>query len=109
MNFTFKEIGFDAFEKKNIKLVRPSDIMKAAPIINSVFVNQNLCWGNSPIMNWCTNNTKKILNNGNITYGKIEENYRKTDTFMSMVNAFTIAEDIENESTETVFLEPIIF
>ena len=109
MNFTFKEIGFDAFEKKNIKLVRPSDIMKTAPIINSVFVNQNLSWGDSPIMCWTTNNTKKVLSNGNITYGKIEENYRKTDTFMSMVNAFTIAEDIENENTEMVFLEPIIF
>lgn len=109
MNFTFKEIGFDAFEKKNIKLVRPSDIMKTAPIINSVFINQNLCWGNSPIMNWYTNNTKKILSNGNISYGKIEENYRKTDGFMSMVNAFVISEDIEKESTEMVFLEPIIF
>lgn len=109
LNFAFKEIGFDAFERKNIKLVRPSDIMKTAPIINSVFVNRNLSWGNSPIMNWCTNNTKKIQNNGNITYGKIEENYRKTDTFMSMVSAFTIVEDIENEVTELVFLDPIIF
>jgi len=109
MNFTFKEIGFDAFETKNIKLVRPSDIMKTAPIINSVFINRNLSWGNSPIMNWYTNNTKKILSNGNITYGKIEENYRKTDGFMSMVNAFTIVEDIENENTEMVFLDPIIF
>ena len=54
-------------------------------------------------------NTKKILNNGNITYGKIEENYRKTDGFMAMVSAFTIVEDIENENTELVFLEPIIF
>lgn len=109
MNFAFKEIGFDAFETKNIKLVRPSDIMKAAPIINSVFVNQNLCWGNSPIMNWNTNNTKKELKNGNITYGKIEENYRKTDTFMAMVSSFTIVEDIEEENTNTVFLNPIIF
>lgn len=109
LNFAFKEIGFDAFERKNIKLVRPSDIMKTAPIINSVFVNRNLSWGNSPIMNWSTNNTKKIQNNGNITYGKIEENYRKTDTFMAMVSAFTIVEDIENEVTELVFLDPIIF
>lgn len=109
MNFMFKDIGFDAFEKKNIKLVRPSDIMKVAPIINSVFVNQNLCWGYSPIMNWYTNNTKKILNNGNMTYGKIEEHYRKTDGFMALVSVFTIAEDIENEYKETVFLEPLIF
>lgn len=109
LNFAFKEIGFDAFETKNIKLVRPSDIMKTSPIINSVFVNQNLSWGNSPIMNWCTNNTKKIIQNGNITYGKIEENYRKTDTFMAMVNTFVISEEIENEYTEQEFLDPIIF
>ena len=109
MNFCFKEIGFEAFEKKNIKLVRPSDIMKASPIINSVFVNQNLSWGNSPIMNWYTNNTKKVLSNGNISYAKIEEHYRKTDGFMSMVNAFIISEDIENEYKETVFMPPLIF
>lgn len=109
MNSEFKKIGFDAFETKNIKLVRPSDIMKASPIINSVFVNQNLSWGDSPIMNWMTNNTKKIMNNGNITYGKIEENYRKTDTFMSMVNAFTIVEDIIDENVNKVFLQPLIF
>lgn len=109
LNFTFKEIGFDAFEKRNIKLVRPSDIMKASPIINSVFVNQNLCWGNSPIMNWYTNNTKKIMSNGNITYGKIEENYRKTDGFMALVGAFTIIEDIQDENKELVFINPILF
>ena len=109
LNFTFKEIGFDAFEKRNIKLVRPSDIMKASPIINSVFVNQNLCWGNSPIMNWYTNNTKKIMSNGNITYGKIEENFRKTDGFMALVSAFTIIEDIQNENKELVFINPIVF
>lgn len=109
MNFAFKEIGFEAYQKKNVKLVRPSDIMKASPIINSVFINQTLCWGNSPIMNWYTNNTKKILSNGNVTYGKIEEHYRKTDGFMSMVNCFTIVEDIENENTEMVFMNPIIF
>lgn len=109
MNSAFKQIGFEAFEKKNIKLVRPSDIMKASPIINSVFINQILCWGKSPIMNWYTNNTKKILNNGNITYGKIEEHYRKTDGFMALVNAFTIVEDIEDENTEMVFLDTIVF
>lgn len=109
MNFAFKEIGFEAFERKNIKLIRPSDIMKIAPVINSVFVNQNLSWGDSPIMNWYTNNTKKILSNGNISYGKIEEHYRKTDGFMAMVNAFIISDDIENEFKETVFMPPLIF
>ena len=109
LNSAFKKIGFDAYESKTIKLVRPSDIMKASPIINSVFVNQNLSWGNAPIMNWMTNNTKKIMSNGNISYGKIEPNYRKTDTFMAMVNAFTVAEEIENEQTELFFMDALIF
>lgn len=109
MNHAFKEIGFDAYEMKTIKLVRPSDIMKVSPIINSVFIKHNLSWGDSPIMNWYTNNTKKILSNGNATYGKIEEHYRKTDGFMAMVSAFTLQEELEDSDVKLEFLEPIIF
>ncbi|MGL5151007.1 MAG: terminase large subunit, partial [Clostridium sp.] len=95
LNSAFKAIGFDAFEQKNIKLIRPSDIMKAAPIVNSIFVKHKFVWGDLPIMRWYTNNTKKIENNGNITYGKIEPNYRKTDGFMALVNAVAIVDDIK--------------
>lgn len=96
LNSEFKKIGFDAFEYKNIKLIRPSDIMKAAPIINSIFVNQNFVWGDLPIMRWYTNNTKKIENNGNIQYGKIEPNYRKTDGFMALVNCIAVSDEIKD-------------
>lgn len=108
LNYTFKQIGFDAFEYKNIKLSRPNDIMKVAPIINSVFVNHNFVWGDLPIMRWYTNNTKKIESNGNITYGKIEANYRKTDGFMALVNAMIIADEIQ-ESIYTPVLDVITF
>lgn len=108
MNFSLKEIGFDAFERKNVKLVRPSDIMKVSPTINSIFVTRKLNWGNSPIMNWYTNNTKKIIAGGNMSYGKIEPNYRKTDGFMAFVSATTLIEEIEEEEMETEFLDPII-
>ena len=91
LNQEFKKIGFDAFEIKNIKLIRPNDILKVSPIINSVFVNHNFVWGDSPILRWYTNNTK-IINNGNISYGKIEPNYRKTDGFMAMVNCMILAQ-----------------
>lgn len=94
LNSTFKKYGFDAYEKKNIKLIRPNDIIKTAPIINSMFINQNLIF-DSEIMKWYTNNTKKIINNGNITYGKIEPNYRKTDGFMAFVNAVAIKDNIK--------------
>lgn len=92
LNQEFKKIGFDAFEIKNIKLIRPNDILKVSPIINSVFVNHNFVWGDSPILRWYTNNTKKIISNGNINYGKIEPNYRKTDGFMAMVNGMILAQ-----------------
>lgn len=92
LNQEFKKIGFDAFEIKNIKLIRPNDILKVSPIINSVFVNHNFVWGDSPILRWYTNNTKKIISNGNISYGKIEPNYRKNDGFMAMVNAMILAQ-----------------
>lgn len=94
MNLELKKIGFDAYERKNVKLVRPSDIMKVAPVINSAFINHSFSWGDSPLMNWYVNNTKKIMNNGNITYGKIEEHYRKTDGFMALVSAMTLHEEL---------------
>lgn len=112
LNSELKKIGFDAFEKKNIRLIRPNDIMKVAPIINSVFVNKNFAWGTvskngiNPIMCWYTNNTKKVEKNGNITYEKIEPNYRKTDGFMSLVNAMVLSDEIK-EKTKLVFLSPI--
>lgn len=112
LNSTFKNIGFDAFERKNIKLTRPNDIIKVAPIINSVFINHNFAWGEvsengiNPIMCWYTNNTKKVEKNGNMTYEKIEPNYRKTDGFMALVNAMTLADEIE-EKPKLMFLDPI--
>lgn len=96
LNYAFKKIGFDAYELKNIKLVRPSDIMKIAPLINSVFLNHSLIWGIAPIMNWYTNNTKVIKSNGNMTYGKIDEKARKTDGFMMLVAAFTLENELED-------------
>lgn len=98
LNSALKKVGFDAFEKKNVYLVRPSDIMKAAPIINHGFVTHRIVFGNTPIMRWYTNNTKKQMDDkGNITYGKIELNYRKTDGFMEFVCTMTIIEEIPEE------------
>ena len=95
--YKIKKIGFDAYEKKNIKRIRPSDIMMIAPIINSIFINHNFVWGDVPILRWFTNNTKKIVQNGNVSYGKIEPNYRKTDGFMALVNAVILAQELKEK------------
>lgn len=103
------DLGFDK-EHKNLKLVRPSDVMRAAPVIDSCFANQWLTWGDAPEMRWATNNTKLIrygrklgssgdADTGNFVYGKIEAKSRKTDPFMAFVAAMTCEDQIIERRT----------
>lgn len=100
-----KQIGFDAKIYKNLKLVRPSDIMKTAPVIDSCFANNYFVWGDNPVLRWATNNTKLVrygrkigkeddADIGNYVYAKIEAKSRKTDPFMAVVAAMTIEDEI---------------
>lgn len=90
-----KKIGFGE-KKKNIKLVRPSDIMKVAPVIGSMFAKKLITWGTSKIMRWYTWNVKaKSDPKGNVLYEKIEEKSRKTDGFMAFAAAVTIEDKIK--------------
>lgn len=102
---SLKRVGFDAVSYKNVVLVRPSDIMKVVPIIDSCFANQYFVWGDNPILRWATNNTKLIRSGvkrgedtGNYVYGKIEAKSRKTDPFMALVASMTI-EDALGDGT----------
>ena len=90
-------IGFDK-ANKNLKLVRPSDIMRVAPVIDSCFANRWFSWGDAPELRWATNNTKLIrygrkigstddADIGNFVYGKIEAKSRKTDPFMALATS----------------------
>lgn len=105
----FKEIGFDANEKK-VKLVRPSDIMQIQPTINSIFVGGRLSVGDDPLFRWFVNNTKLVpAPNNNFKYGKIEPKSRKTDGFMAFVAAMTVEDELPKNNNKKIFLEPIIF
>lgn len=82
-----KNIGFTP-EKKNVRLIRPSDIMKVSGMIEHVFSAQLIIWGTSKIMRWYTWNTKAVTDSkGNTTYEKISPKDRKTDGFMAYVAA----------------------
>jgi len=104
---SLKRIGFDATDYKNVKLVRPSDIMKVVPVIDSCFVNHYFVWGDNPPLRWAVNNTKLIRSGvktgndtGNYVYGKIEAKSRKTDPFMALAASMTIEEELgTGEST----------
>ncbi len=109
LNGALKQIGFDAYERKNVKLIRPSDLMKVSIAVNSVFINHNLVVGDNPYFRWNVNNTKKITDHrGNVSYGKIDPRYRKTDAFMAFANALCI-EDAIIESIDYELFNPLSF
>lgn len=94
---SLKQIGFDAKERKNLKLIRPSDIMQTDPVIQECFNRNLFAWGDSPHLRWAVNNTKRVRSSrkegsdtGNFYYAKIEAKSRKTDPFMALVASMVI-------------------
>lgn len=96
----FRNIGFEAKGKGtdpkqgNIFLVSKWDVIKIAPVITSLFVSHSMVYGDVPMLRWYTNNTKKVIMNGNVSYAKIEEHYRKTDGFMMIVSGMTLYDQL---------------
>lgn len=101
---SLERVGFSV-EDKSIYLIRPSDIMKIAPVILRCFRNGFFHWGDQPVLRWSTNNAclqpakrSKLaesgeLDIGNYLFGKQEPHARKTDPFMALV-ASMVKEDV---------------
>lgn len=94
---SMRQIGFDPENRKNVKLVRPSDIMKVEPVIQDCFNRGLFTWGDVPHLRWSVQNTKRVrssknigVDTGNFVYAKIEARSRKTDPFMALVASMTI-------------------
>ena len=107
-----KNIGIETTDKEQVKIVRPSDIMKIVPVIDSLFNNQKIIWGDNPLMRWFTNNTKLTDKNlGNFVYDKIEPKSRKTDGFMAFVHAMIAAQEVleDEDDNELVFMDTLVF
>ncbi len=114
MKKALADIGFDAKERKNVQIIRPSDIMKIQPVIDSCFNRHYFTWGDNPALRWAVNNTKLIrvgkkngMDKGNFEYGKIEAKSRKTDPFMALVHSM-IAEDELDSGVSTFVDIPVI-
>lgn len=89
-----RDVGFDANDKQ-IKLVRPSDIMQVVQKISSMFIGNKIIWGDDSLMRWFTRNAKlEPAPNNNFKYGKIEPKSRKTDGFMAFVAAVTLEDEL---------------
>lgn len=110
LNLALKNIGYDAFEAKNVKLIRPSDLMRNFVVLNSIFVKHNLSVGDNPYFRWNVNNTKKVTDSrGNISYGKIEPKYRKNDAFMAFAAAQCVEDALPETAGDYEVLDPIVF
>ena len=109
---SLKNVGIETMDKEQVKIVRPSDIMKIVPVIDSLFNNQKIIWGDNPLMRWFTNNTKLTDKNlGNYVYDKIEQKSRKTDGFMAFVHAMIAAQEVleDEDDNELLFMPPLIY
>lgn len=96
-------------KKQQVWQVRPSDQMRVQPIVDDAFANGLIAWGDSPLMRWCTNNTKlEPAPNDNYKYGKIAPHSRKTDAFMAFVAAMVVGDRIPAEDT-LIFAKPFFF
>lgn len=102
-----QRIGFDINDRKKVKLIRTTDIMQAAPIIDYCFDNDLFTWGDAPQLRWATNNTKRVrsrknndygekVDTGNFYYSKIEPRARKTDPFMALVASMTCEDQLKS-------------
>ena len=99
-----REVGFDTDKKgkNNILLTRPSNQMLIYPVINSLFSNHSIGWGDNPLMRWFTNNACLVpAQHDNYTFGKIEPKSRKTDGFMALVSAMCASSELE-DSADTI-------
>lgn len=63
---------------------------KLAPLIEVMFANEELVYGDNMTMRWYTNNVYvETDGKGNKTYKKIEPRTRKTDGFFALIHALT--------------------
>lgn len=112
LSSSLKKIGIDGNDRSKVKVIRPSDIMKIVPVIDSMFNNHQIAWGDNPLMRWFTNNTKLVDKNlGNFVYDKIEPKSRKTDGFMAFVHAVIASIDVLEDEPDlsNLFGGPLTF
>jgi phage terminase large subunit-like protein len=96
----FTEVGLP------LKVVRsgPPTHAKVAPLIESIFAEETIVFGDNRTMRWYINNTYQEKDKkGNTSYYKIEPKTRKTDGFFGLIHALVLdSELIEiNEDFQT--------
>lgn len=93
---------FEAFDFE-VEIIRNPDAASGllAPKIEIAFENENVIFGDNPLMRWYTNNVLvKLLPNGNKVYRKKEEKKRKTDGFMMFLYGVWGSRDLDDYDSD---------
>ncbi|NFV48098.1 terminase large subunit [Clostridium botulinum] len=91
----FDEVGLPLQEVRS----GPITHAKVAPLIESIFAEEQIVFGDNPTMRWYINNTYQELDKkGNITYKKIEPKTRKTDGFFALIHALSKDEELKEQT-----------
>lgn len=99
------KVGFSP-QRKNLILVKQTDILKVVPVIDHCFIHGYFHWGDNHVLRWATNNTKLIrygrnvgADKGSFVYAKIEAKSRKTDPWMALVASMVCESEIKERPT----------
>ncbi|MPQ45146.1 terminase large subunit, partial [Clostridium tarantellae] len=77
---------------------------KLAPLIEQLFADENIIYGDDKMMRWYTNNVYVDTDaKGNKCYKKIEPILRKTDGFFAFIHALSKEATIPIEASTTFF------
>lgn len=96
----FSEVGLPLNEVGNGYITHN----KLAPLIEQLFANENVIFGDDPMMRWYTNNVYVDTDKkGNKSYKKIEPKLRKTDGFFAFLHALTEDENIPQSVLNTTY------
>lgn len=98
------------FQKVGLPLesVRSGPVTHArvAPLVEQIFAEETLVYGDNPTMRWYTNNTATEMDKkGNITYIKIEPKTRKTDGFFALIHALSKDSELEEVQDDILVLD----
>jgi phage terminase large subunit-like protein len=99
----FKEVGLPP-----LRIVRkgPATHAMVAPLIESIFAEETIIFGDNMTMRWYINNTyQEVDQKGNTEYKKIEPKTRKTDGFSGFIHAISLDSELV-EVNESDFETP---
>ena len=107
------ELLRETFTKYGLPLTEvpsgPITHAKVAPLIDSMFAEETIIFGDNPTMRWYVNNTyQEVDAKGNTSYKKIEPRTRKTDGFFALVHALSKDSELPENSDKFLSLDVYI-